>query len=53
MVEIITEPPLTSPVITLGNHLLTHGAEVIVPDEFKTASPAVSIQENRTPAVKK
>ncbi len=53
MVEIVT-PKLKTPVITLGNHLLTHGCNVIVPPAFQVAEkPPVMIESQQTPMVKK
>ena len=40
-VEIIS-PELTAPVITLGNHLLSDGAPVLVPEAFAGSAPATT-----------
>ena len=54
-VEILS-PELTAPVITLGNHLLSDGAPVLVPEAFAPAAagntPAVPPPASSQPAVK-
>ena len=48
-VEILS-PKLERPVITLGNHLLTHNVPVIVPAEFRnTAAEEAQPEEGSTP----
>lgn len=45
LIEIVS-PKLTSPLVTLGNHLLANGMEVLVPEAAAPPATSVTVNEN-------